>query len=107
MPNLVFESITDYSCEGEFGIIRAFALDVPIIILTNDAHSLSSSPPTIDFPRERKPHSVPSLHVVQESQQISVSAPCLLFDNVVGMDNKAHQTILPHNQFYLRLPQVQ
>jgi hypothetical protein len=72
--NLVLESFTDLLCEGKFGMLSTFALDSPIAILAHDAHFVPRSPPTIDFPGEREPHSLSPPQFAQESQQLSIIA---------------------------------
>jgi hypothetical protein len=105
--NLVLETFTDLLCEGKFGMLSTFALDSPIAILTHDAHFVPRSPPTIDSPGEREPHSLSPPQFAQESQQLSINAPRTLLNNVIRMNSETHQSVSRDNQVCLHFPQLQ
>src|SRR6202035_378781 len=110
-PNLAFDlvlqSISSNSGNGNFGSLRALARDSPILFFADDAHTSPRSPPLIDLTGKGEPNLLLSSSLAQDSQQFPVSAPGLLLNHVIRMNNKTCQPASCDDQVYLLFPQVQ
>ena len=78
----------------------------PSFCVSTKAHACSLPPPSVDFARLCNPYAPLVSKLTEISQESFVRLPFPAADDVVGMDDEAHQAVIFHDEFRLPLPQV-
>src|SRR5882757_3384159 len=76
------------------GTMGVGALNLPSVFFPDKTHLISTAPPVIKLAGQRNPHFRQFTKLRKSSQKTGVYVAGALFEQIVGMNDKANQTIL-------------
>src|SRR5215472_3698551 len=91
---------------SDTGPLFSLTLDDPLLATAYKAHLTSLPPPLVHFSREGEPNLLVVAQLREMPEQLDVSFPGSLFDDVIGMHDKANETVLLFDDLDLLFPQV-